>query len=73
MCSPDGERGFLEGHGELVQVELEALDPNDLRALLSGELAALIDDDLVEAEREREDEERLRLVALARTFTGGAT
>jgi hypothetical protein len=30
--------GFIARHGELVQVELEALDPSDLRGLYEGAL-----------------------------------
>lgn len=57
--------GFEARHGRLVQVELEALDPNDLRALLQTELDGLIDLGLVEVERERERQERGRLFELA--------
>jgi hypothetical protein len=56
--------GFEARHGRLVPVELEALDPNDLRALLAAEINALVDDDLVEAERRREEEEQARLARL---------
>jgi Protein of unknown function C-terminus (DUF2399) len=57
--------GFEARHGRLVQVELEALDPDDLRALLTAELDDLVDVELVEAEVERERSERVRLVKLA--------
>jgi hypothetical protein len=52
---------FLARHGELVQVELEALDPDDLRALYEDALADFWDDDAYEAvlESERADRETL--------------
>jgi hypothetical protein len=61
--------GFELRHGRLVQVELEALDPDDLRSLLTAELDALIEPEAVEAEREREQGERARLAELARTWS----
>jgi hypothetical protein len=55
--------------GRLVQVELEALDPNDLRALLSAQVNELIDSDAIEVERERQERERARLAELAPNWT----
>lgn len=63
--------GFVARHGRLVQVELEALDPADLRALFDAELGVLVDYDLVDEERERESAERARLVEFARTWENG--
>jgi hypothetical protein len=57
--------GFVARHGRLVQVELEALDPNDLRSLFQTEIDGLVDDDLVEIEQERQRRERRRLQSLA--------
>jgi hypothetical protein len=60
--------GFEARHGRLVQVELEALDPNVLRGLFADELADLIDPELVEAERLREADEQMALVKLAKEW-----
>jgi hypothetical protein len=60
--------GFELRHGRLVQVELEALDPDDLRSLLGAEINALIEFDKVKVEAERENRERARLARLARTW-----
>jgi hypothetical protein len=51
-------------HGRLVQVELEALDPADLQALLRAELSALIDQPRVEAVVARQEHERAWLEGL---------
>ena len=58
--------GFVARHGDLVQVELEALDPADLRELLAAELDLLVDEALVDAEHERQERERVHLARLAR-------
>ncbi|MGH3077239.1 MAG: DUF2399 domain-containing protein [Gaiellaceae bacterium] len=63
--------GFEERHGRLVQVELEALDPDDLRRLIADELDDLVDLELVELEAKRERTERARLVALAEEALNG--
>jgi hypothetical protein len=47
--------GFIARHGRLVQVELEALDPSDLRALYRDALAQYWDVSVFELSRERED------------------
>ncbi len=56
---------FIARHGELVQVELDALDPDDLRALFTEAIGQFWDTSAYEAvrEREREDIRRLREVA----------
>jgi hypothetical protein len=54
-------RGFAARHGELVQVEVEALDPNDLRALLDNTLSPFWDEGIYQAVVERERRERERL------------
>jgi hypothetical protein len=61
--------GFVARHGRLVQVELEALDPADLRALLRDELDDLVDGELVRVEHERQEVERTRLLELAEGLT----
>jgi hypothetical protein len=53
--------GFIARHGELVQVELDALDPDDLRALFQAALDGYWDESLYEEMLEREAEERDRL------------
>jgi hypothetical protein len=52
---------FMLEHGELVQVELDALAPNDLRALYQQAIDGFWDQDTYEEamEREREDDEVL--------------
>ena len=60
--------GFVARHGRLVQVELEALDPDDLRALLTAELDGLIETSSSQVERERQQAETARLAELARTW-----
>jgi hypothetical protein len=52
---------FVAKHGQLVQVELEALDPDDLRALYEGALAPHWDNDAYQAVLAQEDEDRARL------------
>ena len=64
--------GFLERHGELVQVELEALDPNDLHALLDQHIAPLLDRDLIAEQRQRQHAEAAELRALADRFSPAA-
>ena len=53
--------GFTSRHGRLVQVEVEALDPNDLRALLDITLSSYWDEDAYGAVVEREERERATL------------
>lgn len=50
--------GFIARHGRLVQVELEALDPDDLRGLYDDALARYWDPDAFEAVVEVEAAER---------------
>ncbi len=49
---------FLERHGRLVQVELEALDPTVLRGLYEGALAPFVDESTFEQAVARERRER---------------
>jgi hypothetical protein len=51
-------RGFEDRHGRLVQVEVEALDPNDLRALCDITLSSYWDEAAHQAVLEREGQER---------------
>jgi hypothetical protein len=60
--------GFEARHGQLVQVELEALDPADLRTLIDNELDGLVDQDRVDSEQERQEVERAQLEELAETW-----
>jgi len=57
--------GFIARHGELVQVELDALDPDDLRALFQTAVSAHWDTSAYEAVlgRERDGLQRLRAAA----------
>ncbi len=60
---------FVDEHGDLFQVEVDALDPDDLRRLFEDALAEYHDEEKVEAVREREAEERGRLVSLSEGLT----
>jgi hypothetical protein len=57
--------GFIERHGSLMQVELDALDPDTLRSLFQEAISAYWDTSAYEAvlAREQEDLRRLREVA----------
>jgi hypothetical protein len=63
--------GFVARHGELVQVELEALDPAELRALLAIQLQLLVDVDRVAQVFVRQDRERVELEELAEGWDAG--
>ena len=60
---------FAARHGRLIQVELDALDPDDLRSLYADAIAEYWDDAAFEAvlERERNDRYNLRLPDTAGT------
>jgi hypothetical protein len=53
--------GFVAKHGGLRQVELDALDPNDLRGLYQHALAPFWDMSTYRAVVAREDQERGQL------------
>ena len=53
--------GFIARHGELVQVELDALDPDDLRDLYQAAINPYWDVSAYAAVRIREDADRQRL------------
>jgi hypothetical protein len=55
--------GFIARHGRLVQVELDALPPDVLRALYADAIAEFWNDDAHEAALEREAAERRTLAA----------
>lgn len=50
--------GFIARHGQLVQVELDALDPDDLRALFTSAIEDYCDTSAYEAVLAREDRDR---------------
>ena len=58
-------RRFREKHGRLVQVEVEALDPNDLRSLLQVEVDRMWDYSEYKTvlRREQDEQHQLRVVA----------
>ena len=60
--------GFARRHGRLAQVEIEALDPNDLRAYFEAAIAEWFDMTMWEDVMEQERSDREYLVTLA----GGA-
>jgi hypothetical protein len=51
--------GFISRHGELVQVELDALDPDELQRLYADAIAGYWDEsvylDVVQRERQQRD------------------
>ncbi|HJY57773.1 MAG TPA: hypothetical protein VJ418_15455 [Streptosporangiaceae bacterium] len=57
--------GFIERHGSLMQVELDALDPDTLRSLFQAAIDGYWDTSAFEAvlDREQDDRRRLREVA----------
>lgn len=55
---------FVARHGELVQVELDALDPDDLHALYQAAVDDVWDESAYEEMLEREEDEREKLEAL---------
>lgn len=64
--------GFVERHGELMQVELDALRPEDLRKLYKRHVDKHWDKKAYDVALEREDEERDRLVRLQPWVNEGA-
>ena len=56
--------GFVDRHGELVQVELDALDPDTLRELFAAALDEYWDTSAYEAVLDREHAARGRLAAV---------
>jgi hypothetical protein len=64
--------GFVERHGELVQVELDALDPDTLQAMFEAALDEFWDASAYETVLDRERAEHDRLVEVARELGGTA-
>jgi hypothetical protein len=60
--------GFIARHGELVQVELDALDPDDLRALFQQALEPFWDTSKFEAVLAQEDRDRAVIVDVLDTL-----
>jgi hypothetical protein len=54
---------FTARHGQLMQVELDALDPNDLRALYQRAIGDYWDDDIWQESYDREQRERKQVNA----------
>jgi DNA-directed RNA polymerase specialized sigma24 family protein len=61
-------RAFRNRFGELTQVELDALPPNELRDLYRSAIDRWWDWDAYDAVVEREERERARLRDLSRTW-----
>lgn len=55
-------RGFIQRHGELMQVEVDALDPEILRGLFDDALAEYVDVSMFENICEIEEQERQKLI-----------
>lgn len=53
--------GFIAKHGQLMQVELDALDPNDLHALYTQAFEQYWDEDIYQESLAREQREEARL------------
>jgi hypothetical protein len=62
---------FIARHGRNVQVEVEAMPPDVLHALLRDELEAIVDTSAIEDARQREDAERQKLIDLAAGYSDG--
>jgi hypothetical protein len=62
--------GFVARRGELVQVEIDALPPETLRALFADEIAEYWDESAYAAVLEREDAERELLRTVAAVIEG---
>jgi hypothetical protein len=58
--------GFIERHGSLMQVELDALDPDTLQAMFEAALGEFWDTSAYETVLDREHDEHDRLVEVAR-------
>jgi hypothetical protein len=58
---------FIARHGRLAQVEIDALDPNDLQQLFEDEIDALWDQSAYDDVIEREDREREAIVFIEPT------
>ena len=56
--------GFVERHGQLIQVEVEAIPPDVLQALVEDAVIEFIDDNVLSAVLEQEATERARLQAI---------
>lgn len=59
---------FQAKHGRLVQVEVEALDPEILRGLIQAEIDTTWDEDAFQNTRDQEDKERKQLRRVADEF-----
>ncbi|HUY27323.1 MAG TPA: hypothetical protein VMV27_07865 [Candidatus Binataceae bacterium] len=59
---------FIEKHGRLMQVELDALDPHVLRQLYADAIARYWDDDIYTSIIEQEEAERAELVKIAESL-----
>jgi hypothetical protein len=64
-------RKFMARHGELVQVEIDALPPDVLRGLYEAAFSDFFDMSRYREVLEAEDEERVRLCALAKSEQEG--
>jgi hypothetical protein len=60
--------GFIARHGQLVQVELDALDPDDLQRLYRDAIDEYWDEEAYDEAMEREDEDKSKLQSLAAEF-----
>ena len=62
--------GFIARHGHLIQVELDALDPNDLQAIYGDAIADFWDANTYQAVLERENGDVSTLQSLAAEYEG---
>ncbi len=61
---------FIERHGQLMQVELDALEPGDLRALYQEAIDQYWDTSAYQAALEREAEDQELLARIAAEYRG---
>lgn len=62
-------KAFVQKHGKLIQVELDALPPDVLKRLYQDAIAQFWDDDAYTYAIEREREERERLISVAASMS----
>ena len=61
---------FKKKYGSLFQIEVEAIDPNDLRQLYQDEIDRLMDKSIYDAQLEQETLDRERLIELSNEWEG---
>ncbi len=65
-------RGFVEEHGELVQVEVEAIEPDTLRQLVEKAIIRHTDLSVLDEVKGRETVEKAQIMEFVESFGGGS-